>query len=570
MHSILKLLLPLTLCLLPFQQGHAYAVKYVTFKESARKGATNFQRKSILKKTERKSNSRSQIIITFDETVPDSIQRAFTAAKDLWESTISAEMPIYLEASFGSLGDDMSMYTEVGYIVEADNFSGCPLSLYTQKTNSTENAPDDPCGFIMLNSDFKWNCSYSEETNLPGYNVMTMALRGIAICLGFGSSVIETEPDKYVFFNEYPSYFDKLLTSGSTSLANLEQQSTAMKNFVTSGKVALKTKSATYNVYSPSKYEPNSSLIFLSDANSLMSQGIGEGSIWQTIDNGTVDILRYLGWDIPSKGYSITCDDISDNGIGSAYASHKFSLNSGSANVSSIKWFFSLKGLNGQYVNVKNGSSKTFTIDKVSAPQNYQVDMDGDLNGIIECEYVVNGTTYKAKPFAVSLELKPAILSIDNIRKDYEANAFTLHCNVTYAGAEKLTVEVEEEYTTVLRAYRFEEPFTAHVTTGRISTFTYSWVTIVASNQYGSASKTLEFEPTNIMANRNDRFIGKIYQLRELEYQAADIRLYSTDGALRYTGPEQNLKSANLPRGMYIKVATAPDGSTTSTKTIIQ
>jgi len=566
MRKLLTIISLMTICLIPFE-GQARTVKYLTFEERVHKGAVSLPRRPIPKKAERKSRDRANIIITFNESMPDSIRTAILIAKDMWEAKIPATQPICIDASYEPLDNATVMLTEVGYAFDDPELSGCPMALAAQITGQTSADSGTADGYIAFNSDSQWNCSFADN-GASGYNVTTMALRGIAICLGFGSSICEVEPDMFEFFNACPSYFDKLLMSNGISLSSLEERSTAMKTFITSRQVTLKTKSSTYNVYAPTEYEPYTSLVYLSDKNTLMSREIGEGSLWQSIDDGTVDILRTIGWNINSTGYPIVCNDISGNGIGSAYAPHTFSLSSGDEVVTSYKWHFSLKGPDGRYVNIKNGYTKGFIVDKINMPQSYYVNPDGDLEGMIECEYEVNGKTYNAQPFHVSLELKPMIISIDNKQKFPGNFDFHMQFDVKYAGADRILVELEEEDNTSLRTQYYYEPYIAHVTTGKLTTLSYTWITIIVSNKYGSVSETLEFEP-EFYTMRNKASLMRAAKTADTSGGIGEIRIYTPDGKLQFHGSESDFANAHIPSGLYIKRTRYNNGSIHSTKTML-
>ncbi len=127
----------------------------------------------------------------------------------------------------------------------------------------------------------------------------------------------------------------------------------------------------------------------------------------------------------------------------------------------------------------------------------YIVNSNGSLEGRIECNYTIGGRNQSAAPFALLFELKPVIISIDNVSViDTGSCQYSLSFDVNYIGADYITVEVEEEYNTTLRTYRFDEPFVALVNTGDITTLYYSWVTVIAANKYGTTSRTLEFAPS--------------------------------------------------------------------------
>ena len=307
-----------------------------------------------------------------------------------------------------------------------------------------------------------------------------MGLRSIAIALGFGSSVIQESINKYNYTNLFPTCFDNLIIDKDhRRLTSLFAGAKEFADFVTSDNLMVNT----YPLYSPKQYDPFRSLVYLKTDNSIMSESIGMGDKMFKIDNCTLEILNSLGWNLPMETsvFKIRCNDIGEDGLGSAYNSHSFYLDAERNSISEINWNFYLKNKGGEYISVSTGNNFDFTINEISNPREYFVNLDGDLEGKVECEYMLSGNIFKAAPFSISLELKPEILSIDDVvvisNDDY---SFNLLFNVRYTGADYINVEVEEEYNTTVRLYTFEEPFIAHVKTGNITSLYYSWVTIEA------------------------------------------------------------------------------------------
>lgn len=95
-----------------------------------------------------------------------------------------------------------------------------------------------------------------------------------------------------------------------------------------------------------------------------------------------------------------------------------------------------------------------------------------------------------------SEEMMPKIISIDNLQKIREGYTYYLTFSVTFTGAESITVSLEQEYSPLVRTYTFNGVNgTANVTTKKQTLAEYTWVTISVTNNYGTASETLEFEP---------------------------------------------------------------------------
>jgi len=537
--------------------------RYIRFIEKANGHTETFQNQAIPSKAQRLSNNDGNIVLFLDETLPDSIKIALNVAKKLWESKLPSKQPICISVSFEPLENDLSMIADVSY-AEFEDLQGCPTALAAQILDLPYGNIDTPDGIIVFNSNINWNCNFSTDTPSE-YNLPTMALRGITRCLGFGSSVIEDIDEngksngKYIFVQGYPTYFDKLLYCNSTSLSDITEGGVKMTEFVTSDNVYAMANQ-THKIYAPKQFVPDMSLRYFDDTNSLMSYSFGKGHIDLSIDDKTTDILRKMGWNLSSSELKITCDDISENGIGSSYSAHTFSLSKGNENVSNYNWKFSLKDKSGNYILISTASTENFTIEKISSPQDYFININGDLEGRIECEYTLNGKKHNATSFALSLELKPSIRSIDDITIiPYDSYGFYLTFNVNYVGADYVSVEIEEEYDATLRNYLFYEPYFAHIKTGNISNLYYSWVTIIVSNEYGSTYKTLEYAPSyKAGATQNDTSLAAPI--------TETIQLYNINGNVVFDGTPTDFLNKTFQPGIYIKKEILNNGSTKNTK----
>lgn len=530
-------------------------------------GSQSFRNEKLPAKVKRKSSDKGNIVLIFDEQIPDSVKIALEVAKDMWEAKLQNKYPIYISVSYSPLDDDIAVITDVIYFENGD-YAGSPTSLYTQLTGIKEGSMEVPDGYILFNSNIEWNCRY--DSNISNeYNISTMAVRAFARCLGFGSSIFEDDKDIFIYSSVYPSFFDKLLYSNQEKLADLEQGEPEMANFVKSNDVYIDTKNNIYKVYAPANFIQDKSLCFLEDDGSIMSANLGTGNIALSIDNSTIDILRTMGWELPVTGTKIICDNISEDGIGSAYTSHKFSLGN-SQSVSSYSWKFYLKNKSGEFELIQSGSSSTFLINAVSDTAGKYINIDGDLEGKIECNFVQNGVKQTAIPFYVSLELKPTIVSIKNLqRHEYDLYNFYLTFDVVYSGAESLSVEVEEEYNTATTVRRFNQPYIAHVNTGNLSSMSMTWVTIVATNKYGTTYETYEYEPTYGSWTGGSNLIVTGIEEKLIDHAPSKIELYSLNGNLIFSGDETSLNKIYLIPGIYIKKEKNRNGSTEIKKIII-
>lgn len=542
-----------------------YTIRY---EEKVRPGNASFENQKLPAKIRRSSSNKGEINFVYFDEFPDSMKVALSAAASLWEAKISNKHPIYIGVCFDSLGPNLAMAAEVNYYGDVDSdLLGCPLDLASQIIDLALGSEDSPNSMIIFNSDLNWDCSFTGN-NVKEYNMTTMALRGIARCLGFGSSVIPVD-NKFSFYISWPTYFDKLLYNKSVFLSELEPLSDEMSNFIKSNNVFINTTSNIYKIYAPSQYNPEMSLNYFDEENSLMSYSLGKGNCVLSIDNKTMDILQALGWDLPDKGFKIKCTDISDNGIASSYKNHSFYLDKGDTSISSYQWKFYLKNKSEKFQLISTANSEVFTIDSIDSTDNYFININGDLEGRIECEYTVNGQVYESNPFSLSLELKPVIISIDNITKHHpEPYEYSLSFNVNYAGADDITVYVEEEYSIYMYNFYFNEPYIAHINIGNMTTLYYSWVTVEVTNQYGSVTDTKEFEPEYDSYRFNQKMTetDKITNPELID----KIQLFKLNGLLIYDGSPEELPIFNISPGMYIKKEILQDGTHIVSKLIIK
>lgn len=546
----------------PQASTHTANKKYIRYTERIKTDPSSFANQGMPLKADRLSNNEGNIVLIYDESLPDSIKTSFLAAKKLWESKLPITQPIFISVLCESLGNDIAMVADALYC-EASDFEGCPTALAAQITSPPYGSMESPDGVIILNSDINWNCNFSKEST-SGYNLPTMVLRGITRCLGFGSSISEDNTDVFSYAYGWPTYFDKMLYYNNTALSNVLEGSSDMAKFVTSNNVYAHTTSQNHKIYAPSKFVKDLSLCYFDDTNSIMSYSLGQGNVDLSIDDKTSDILRAIGWDLPQSSFSINCNNISSNGIGSSYEAHEFSIASGTENVSNHSWKFLLKNKLGNYTQITSGTSETFTIPAISSPDQFFVNINGDLEGRIECDYTLNGKQYSAIPFTLSLELKPMILSIDNIdivnNSQYE---FALNFNVHYTGADYVSIEIEEEYNTTLRNYRFDEPYIAHVKTGNITNLYYSWITISVSNKYGTAYKTLEYAPTFGAHNASSDTLFHSPIVNE-------IILYSIDGSPIFKGAPSEFVNQIFNPGIYLKEEIFDNGTSKTSKLLLR
>lgn len=159
-------------------------------------------------------------------------------------------------------------------------------------------------------------------------------------------------------------------------------------------------------------------------------------------------------------------------------------------------------------------------------------------------------------------DLKPSIIAIDNLSVVNDGDyAFYLTFDVRYSGADYVTVEIEEEYDTTIRNYRFEQSDFAHVKTGNISNLYYSWVYVTVNNEYGSDRKTLEFAPSYGNADIAGTPLSAI---------TTAIQLYAIDGHIVFEGTPTDYSDKTFQPGIYIKKEVLNNGSSKTSKIYIK
>lgn len=555
-HRHISLIIML-LCLLHFD---AVGIErhYIRFQEKAIPGFTTGPTEQMPSKTERTSSSKGCIVMTFDESVPDSIRVALTAAKEAWEAKLPAAQEIYIQATMDYIEGNVTMITDV-YCSQ----DGCPQSLLSQKKGYPIGDTAYPDGHISFNSNISWNCSFSNQLT-HGYSMYTIGLRAIALVLGFGSSIYadESDPNIFWFACDFPTYFDQRIHRGTIYLHSLEPASQAMADFVTSNILYVKGRKFDYRLYAPTTFKPWTSLIYLDKNSSLMHYAIGEGDKMFTIDTATLDVLNGIGWDFATQqeGANIKCNDIASDGIGSSYSSHTFSLD----NIQTANghlWKFSLKNKEGIYEEVSNGANATFTIAPVQSTDKYYINTNGDLEGKIECQYTIDSQAYTAKTFYVSLELKPLIISIGNMTRIPSGDfSFYLTFTVNYTGADKLIIAAEEEYSTIKTIQDVYEPFLAHIKTCNLSTLRYSWITIYVQNKYGTTEKMIEIAP-EIPTELKDIAASPV---DEITY------ILNMKGICVSHVLDSDISKELLPKGMYIRRTIDKNGRIRTQKFIVR
>lgn len=533
---------------------------YVMFRQYCSEAPSSAKQVKLPEKGKRASSTAADFAIDYDDELPDSIQYAIEMALKIWSTRTQSKFPILLEIGFNDLGEDIVFTTETYYYEK----NGLLYSSINDKLNGGAGcaSPDIYDGIITFNSSLDYNCSFNAETKDDGYNMLTQTLRAVARCLGFGSNLKYNKDELNYSIN--PSVYDSHLFKGDESLIDLLTSSDRLE-FATSNAVKFisSINNNEYEIYSPSEYVHGINLNFVKNENSLMSYKIGNGSKYFDIDDVTLDILNSLGFNfILNSILSIGCDELGSSGIGSAFKSYTFSTHySGLKKIDLPHWTYSLMGKSGNLIEIMNSNTVNFTIPPVDNIDRFKRDINGNLEGYISFDCLINNKVVKAKQYKISLELQPVILSVLDLNRVFNTtDNYTANFKVNYRGAETLKVHLWEDGDIVVGEQIIKEPVLAHVQTGLISNIFNNHIKLFASNQYGTATHVIDLLAGSAVQN---------YEIEKKENKQVENELlydvYTLEGTPVFTDAKSRIIS-DLRKGVYVVIT--KDGTSNNRKIV--
>ena len=363
--------------------------------------------KPILSKKVRSSNKTAlSFVLNYDESIPDSISKSLEVATDIWRNSLNtnSDYKIRISLVLGDLPDGVDVKTSVSYVPYNNIYY--PTSLYCSYIQSLPDT-QKPDAVITINKNVNWYCGYNTNSTTE-YNLTYAFLRSIAVVLGFGSSIHQTtiRGNEIVRFNNtHPSLFDSFLESTNGAiLADYKNTGTRQNpdilKFATGqfGDVYISgfENDSVYRMYTPSMYESGRSLIYLNNSNTLMHYNLNKLDAILQIDTLTANVLNKLGWNVNAtqvENFTIIGVDIPETGITSAYSTHSFNLEgNGKQYINNRKWTFLLPSSDGSDTVVKETyGDLNFSIDPLNFPNDYHVNINGDIYGKIIFTGEING-----------------------------------------------------------------------------------------------------------------------------------------------------------------------------------
>lgn len=315
-----------------------------------------------------------------------------------------------------------------------------------------------------------------------------------------------------------------------------------------------------------------SELSYLKDGNSLMPSTPRIGSYYLTVDTPTPPVLKSIGWNIndPSK-IEIVCDDASDNGIMSAYTQHSFHVISTMlSSITSPQWKLTLPLSDGNDEEIfLNDGGLSCTVPTIKDENKYNVNINGDIYGILDFSCTLNGCEIHAASYRLSLELKPRIeyVKIYKIVQHPELQTYDVFFEAKYMGADYITIDIEEEYGSWLRTKTIYEPYLTNGICEQITAPYQAWISFSVRNNYGVDTYTVELGPYGEVIN-TDIFNPGNSQIADIrdQKQVKYIEVYDINGAFIDTFNSISDLNANLRKGVYILKEVYSSGIITTKK----
>lgn len=505
-HRVLVCVMCLIALAMSHQEIYAQDCIYLSFSENFMNKSAKPVKLPALDKSNR-VNSRASIIRANSMTTDEQIDKCLNYAISVWQSRILDCDSIFIDIVVDEI--DCDIITEVQYVQENNVYVPSALNAYTNKIHNRDHTYPD--GKITINSKTSWDYSLGEDIPDNCKSLTFALLRGIAKILGFGSSVKINDNGQYYFgCKRGYSVFDNLvISSENVKLTSVNlmggRPNSALNDFIQSGTKHfwVETSPTKLELASPPYTNSNPPFSNLNDKASLMGAIFEVGSCSLQIDDNTMSVMKVLGWnESHTAPIKIVSDELDDSGLASAYTSHTFRIKHDGISLQTPSWSLELP--------LKNGKNKVITLSdnklscKVPAitdEENYTVNQDGDIEGILRFTCKINGETISALPYRIYFELKPYIEEavIERIVDNYPLASYDAYYRVKYRGASTMTVSVEEEYGSKLKTSRVKEPY---IGTGVVKAITapyYAWMDFIVENKYGKTIQTIELAPNGIV-----------------------------------------------------------------------
>lgn len=411
----------------------------------------------------------------------EGVKHCLKMAMDCWESKIKIVNPIKFYVCISeNLPDEIAIQTKVGYSLKS-RFNSVPDNLYYQDKENI--CPKDT---ILINAMVDWNSSWPyDDTYLGSDKLANGFLRHIAHILGFGTSLVYRSSGELGFaVNRSPSPFDRLLYNGQKNLADLKLAKNQELLDFFAAPLCLHSKEFNYKVYSPGKFVlDKSGDYFTLGYDNIMEFSITNSNEQLDINEETLNVIRFIGWETCAHEKKIVSSGTDVLGYGSYFKNHSFTLLGGN---DSSSWECQSYNLtSGNYETLCSGVGKKF-IPSLTVKNN-SVDDFSCLNYRVCC--VSGNKTYF---YPLSLDMHPLIEDIKISNVSIKDNFCEYDLLISQKGATSGSVLVSDD-SGATKEYKYMNGSVVHVKI--LPTGYQNYVDVTLSNDYGTASKFMVFNP---------------------------------------------------------------------------
>ncbi|MCG6188243.1 T9SS type A sorting domain-containing protein [Maribellus maritimus] len=263
---------------------------------------------------------KSEIIVNY-RLFPQNAKDAFEYAVSLWEGIIESPVPIYIQATWSSLGTNVlgscgpsEYYQNFEHTPHQNRFY--PVAVVEKITKTEITGSENPDMIAEFNKSIDWY--FGTDLNTPDslYDFVTVVMHELAHGLGFTGFFFVSGNEGAYGYNDFgdAAAFDLLVIKNTgeqlTDTSYYPNQSTKLKDALTSSSLYANSPVAIADgngfhprLYAPSEWNDGSSIYHLNDAhypsnnpNSLMTHAIGKAEAIHDPGPLTKGIMADIGW----------------------------------------------------------------------------------------------------------------------------------------------------------------------------------------------------------------------------------------------------------------------------------
>lgn len=265
------------------------------------------------------------IEVNYGPYFPLAAQSAFESAIKLWESWISSQVTIVIDANWGLL--DPGVLASSGPLRVVMNFPNRPVGntwYYVALANKLRGADNYPgiadIGITFTSSPtIDWYYGIGGPIRSDQYDFISVALHEIAHGLGFGGSMrvgqdkngygcINTTVGCWGFGTNFPAIYDRFARSGGTPLTDFQNNSLPLAAQLTGGNLTFNSSSAVVanggippQLHAPATWASGSSYSHLGEffkysQNRMMTFSVRAGDVIHLPGDIALAMLADMGW----------------------------------------------------------------------------------------------------------------------------------------------------------------------------------------------------------------------------------------------------------------------------------